>query len=128
MPVMTEDGTLVLGLVRGDDGLLLALYPAGPQALTLKAPGKVKPGDEVTLEIGLKGTDGKAVAGGVPLQVTVTDPSGAESEYSQYALATDGAAKVGFRTAVNDKAGKWKVTARARGGSGEAGAEVTVGP
>lgn len=113
--------------VGPDDGVFLALYPQDPTKLTLKAPGQVKAGEQVGLEIGVKTADGKAVSGGVPVQITVTDPSGAQSEYSQYALATGGMAKVSFRTALNDARGKWKVSVKTLVGTGAAGAEVGVG-
>jgi hypothetical protein len=56
------DGSIAVTL-GPDDGMLLALYPQGPARLTLKAPGKVKPGDEVALEITVRGAEGKALAG-----------------------------------------------------------------
>jgi hypothetical protein len=112
--------------VGPDDGLFLALYPQSPDKLTLRAPATVKPGAEVTLDLTLRTADNKPVTGGVPLQLTVTDPTGAESEYSQYALATKGAAQITFRTALNDRPGKWKVAVKSLVGNATAGAEVTV--
>jgi len=112
--------------VGPDDGLFLALYPQSPDKLTLRAPATVKPGAEVTLDLTLRTADNKPVTGGVPLQLTVTDPTGAESEYSQYALSTKGAAQITFRTALNDRPGKWKVAVKSLVGNATAGAEVTV--
>ena len=119
------DGTIAV-TVGPDDGLFLALYPQSPDKLTLRAPATVKPGAEVTLDLALRTADGKPVTGGVPLQLTVTDPTGAVSEYSQYALATAGAAQVTFRTALNDRPGKWRLAVRSLVGTAAAVAEVTV--
>jgi hypothetical protein len=121
------DGTLEV-TVGPDDGLLLALYPRTPDKLTLQAPALVKAGAEVDLELTLRGADGKPVTGGVPLQLTATDPTGADSEYSQYALATGGKAQVSFRTALNDRPGKWRMALQSLVGAATAAAEVTVAP
>ncbi len=117
------DGSLEV-TVGGDDGLLLALYPREPDKLAVKSPAKAKAGDEVKVAVNLSAADGSHMRGGVPVHLAVIDPKGAESEYSQNALATGGVAEASFRTAVNDRPGKWRV--RAESLVGTAAGETTV--
>ena len=64
----------------------------------------------------------------MPLRVTVTDPNGADSEYSQYLLATAGKAHVSFRTARNDLPGMWQVRVHGLVGNVDAVTRLRLAP
>jgi len=90
-------------------GTILALYPVQPSALHIAVPEAVNRGDKAVLTVSLLDPAGGALPGLQPLRVTVTDPKGADSEYSGYYCAEKGTLSLPFAPALNDEVGAWKL-------------------
>jgi hypothetical protein len=91
-------------------GTLVALYPAPPASLTVTLPETIVRGQTTNAMVHLDDRARKALPGLQPLRVTVTDASGAATEYSDYYCAERGALSLPLRPALNDKPGTWQVT------------------
>jgi len=106
------DELIIQARMRGWQGCLLALYPAAPDAIRVKAPERATRGKgaEVSLEV-LAGD--RILRANFPIEITVVEPDGNENpEYGRSALARGGVHRFAIPFARNDAPGKWTVTAR----------------
>jgi hypothetical protein len=88
------------------DGAIVAVYPNALEKITLESPAVLKRGAMNAIRISVLDSKGKSI-GTQPLQVKLTDPSGAESLYSDYYATRDGTLKLSVVPALNDLSGKW---------------------
>jgi hypothetical protein len=88
------------------DGDIIAVYPNALEKIAIESPAVLKRGAVNTIVISVLDSRGKTL-GTQPLQVKLTDPSGAESLYSDYYATKDGTLKISVTPALNDPAGKW---------------------
>ncbi len=97
------------GMIDPYEPTLLALMEKAAPALRLAAPARVSRGSTAEVAATIAGT----AAARAVLNVEVADPSGkAIDYYSGNLLALNGKASRGIPFAVNDPAGKWRVTVR----------------
>jgi len=92
-------------------GSLVAFYPEAINRVTMKAPATAKPMKEVAVVIQVLGKT-KPSAGVVPVEVTLTDPSGKPSVLSGVLGAKSGTLVFNWTPAVNDLKGRWTVRAQ----------------
>lgn len=106
-------------------GKLVALYPLAPAKIAITTPAVAR-GATANVRIAVQDAAGKTLPGLQPLRVTVTDPAGGATEYSDYHCAENGAFALPFSPALNDAAGRWtvKVDDLTAGLSAEATVEV----
>ena len=90
-------------------GKLLALYPVQPARVAIGAPDRASRGQAGALTVSLSDKAGKPMPGLQPLRLTVTDPQGRDTEYSDYHCAERGRLTVPFTPARNDAPGTWRV-------------------
>jgi hypothetical protein len=72
-------------------------------------PSTASPGVASCIAVDLHDEQDGALPGIQPLRVTVTDPSGAAADISDYYAARQGALRIAFTPALNDPAGKWNI-------------------
>ncbi|MBN1346894.1 MAG: hypothetical protein JXQ73_29655 [Phycisphaerae bacterium] len=90
-------------------GALVAVVPEAIESVKVEGPGRLEPGEPVSLTIRVIGKSGKAVGGVCPLRVEVLDPLGRESEWCRYTTTREGVCSFSFVPAINDAVGTWTV-------------------
>ena len=95
--------------VASADAVFYAILPYRIKNVFVTAPQLVKGGDDVKLSLGVSADHDSALCGHV-FKVRVFDPDGkAVPLYSKNLYGKAGKAEYGFKTALNDKAGNWKI-------------------
>jgi len=93
-------------------GKIIALLPQRLAGIEIRLPGRVAVrGVEFPLQVLISAEGGAPAPGVQPLHVTVTDPQGNRSEFSDYYAAESGVATIGLTPAINDLPGTWVVRA-----------------
>jgi hypothetical protein len=92
-------------------GKIVALYPRQLGGMEIQMAKAVERGATSVIRISMRDDRGAPLSGLQPLEVTITDAEGASSEYSGYYCASDGVLNIDFVAAVNDKPGRWTVSA-----------------
>lgn len=105
-------------------GSLIAFYPEAIERVTVKAPATAKPMSEVTATVQVLGKT-KPIAGVVPMEITLFDPSGKPSILSGVRGTDNGTLTFKWTPAVNDPKGKWTLKV-AELASGKSAATETV--
>jgi len=93
------------------EGKIFVVRPNPIQELAVTAPAEVTRGTQVPISVTVQDVTGRPVSGLMPLQVTITDSQGRESDYSGYYLAREGYAQIALPIARNDSSGDWRVRA-----------------
>jgi hypothetical protein len=93
-------------------GRMFAILPEAIGSLRVKAPDAVEKGNVVDVAVAVAGKRGARLEGLVPLEVTIRNSQGSRHDYSDYAVARNGAAAVRFPIALNEPAGHWSVEVR----------------
>ena len=105
-----KDGSVKFDVQLGSaGGTILAVLPKKLSKLELNVPKKIRAGSESTISIFIKDQNGAFLRGVQPVKVTITDPKGEASEFSDYYSCTNGVLTIDFIAALNDSAGKWAV-------------------
>jgi hypothetical protein len=107
----TESGYELTVNLSEIGGTIIALYPHPLANLQVHAPVEMQRGVKSSLSVCVTDSAGNPLAGLQPVQVTVTDPKGDTTQYSDYYCAENGALTLPFVPAVNDVKGKWTVKA-----------------
>ena len=107
-------------------GRILMFVPAAPARLLLRTAAQVVPrGGAQKIEMTLA-TDSGTMAGAVPVEVTVLEPSGQKHDRSGTALLRSGKHSFTFTIPLNGERGKWQIVARERAGGNTARATFDV--
>jgi hypothetical protein len=110
IPVKDEGGSLYFERKLGPcDGTIIAVYPNPVRSIQAGCPKSIKRGDNDIIIISVSDSEGKRY-GSQPLHVTITDPSGNATDYSDYYATTNGIFSLYINPALNDQAGKWEVS------------------
>ncbi len=112
IPDRASDGRLSLPLELGPcDGRLLLISPKPLLSLHLEAPGEVKRGASVTLNVEVRTTDDQPVPAVIPVRLRITDSNGVEAEGSGFYAAEKGQLSVTLEPAPNEDPGTWQLEA-----------------
>jgi hypothetical protein len=117
--------------LRPGAGKFLAFVEKPLQRIeVLTATSRITAGQSIDLEIRILGSDGGAVRGCFPLEVRVSGDPGADLKGLSRSVSLPSGGRLLLRTALNDPAGKWKlsVTDAISGLSGAAWVDVTAPP
>ncbi len=105
-------GPAIHTTIATGEAKLLACLPYLVKAVNMSAPEKVRPGEPVKLSISLETVE-SAAAGPHVFVLEVFDPAGRKvNYYGGNLVAEKGTAAAGFTTALNDRAGQWRIRAR----------------
>jgi hypothetical protein len=91
------------------DGTIIAVYPDPVINVRVECPEIIRKEDEGMINISVTDSEGKRY-GTQPVKVTVTDPAGNLTAYSDYYATTNGTFRFGVIPAKNDLSGNWKVS------------------
>jgi hypothetical protein len=117
--------------LRPGAGKFLAFVEKPLERIALLAtPSRITAGQAFDLEVRILGSDGTPLRGSFPLEVRVSGDNGAELQGLRRSVSLASGGKIALRTALNDPAGKWKVTVTdaISGLSGKASVDVTAPP
>jgi hypothetical protein len=93
--------------IPASGGVIIAAMPGEVGAPAFELPTEIHcNGEKILLRVILSGG-----AGVIPVQVTISDPSGQENEFSGIYNARDGICDIDFIPALNDHPGEWKICA-----------------
>ena len=93
-------------------GKIIALLPQRLGSVRIHVPKEIRVrGVPVKIHVIVTDANGRPMTGVQPLQVTITDPQGNTSEFSDYHAAENGTLALDFVPALNDRAGTWSVIA-----------------
>ena len=93
-------------------GKIIAICDKEFAAIEIAAPSKIKEtGVPCRIDIRITDSQGNLMPGVWPMSITITDPEGNISEFSDYFAAESGTLSIDFVAAVNDTKGKWKIEA-----------------
>jgi hypothetical protein len=92
-------------------GKIIALYPRKLKSLQIQTAKMIKRGSKSAIRFSLQDTNGVPLSGLQPLEVTITDASGKNNEFSGYYCAKHGVLDIDFVAALNDDSGRWVVSA-----------------
>ncbi|MFH0965898.1 MAG: hypothetical protein V2A58_18015 [Planctomycetota bacterium] len=113
METETDGGWLVWDVALGPgEGRIFAVRPTPIGNVRVEAPTTVEKGNKADVVVTIEDDRGVALAGLLPVQVTIRDSQGDKNDYSDYYLARDGTVRVPIRIARNDPSGAWEVSAR----------------
>ena len=94
-------------------GKIIALLPRKVGRVEIRAPKRIaERGGPIHVAVLIDDDAGNPLAGVQPIELTITDPKGVTSEFSDYHAAKAGSLTVDFVPAVNDLAGTWTIRAR----------------
>jgi len=91
-------------------GTIIALYRARVSKMDISAGEPVKRGSPSSVSITVRDSEGHELPGLQPLSITMTDPKGKTTEYTDYYCAERGRLSLPFAPALNDEAGDWTMT------------------
>ncbi len=94
------------------EGKLIGLYPYEIKKVFVETPKRCLRGNPLSIQVTVGGENNEIVSALLPARISVKDPQGNESEYSDYYAAKDGRLDVSFTPAMNDSLGKWKIEAK----------------
>jgi hypothetical protein len=89
-------------------GTLIGIYPAAVADVSIRLPDRVTRGMKASVRIEVMGMDGSTLKSLLPIRLTLRDPRGKETEYSDSCIAQNGELDIPFSPALNDLKGKWK--------------------
>jgi hypothetical protein len=92
-------------------GKVIALYPRKLGAPAVHTAKIVAPGASSVIRFNMRDDGGAPLAGLQPLDITITDAEGERNEFSGCYCAKDGILDIHFVAALNDKPGRWTVSA-----------------
>jgi len=92
-------------------GKIIGLYPRQLGGVEIQTAKAINRGATSVLQISMRDDSGASPSGLQPLEITITDATGARSEYSGYYCASDGVLNIDFTAARNDEPGRWTVSA-----------------
>jgi hypothetical protein len=103
----TKDGIMIPQVFESNGGRLLLVLEEDIKdvGVTAKNNGKVK--SEVNLDIIVNDAKGKPIDGLIPIDITITTPSGKVLDGSGAACAVDG--KFTYTFVCTEESGKWQV-------------------
>lgn len=129
LPTTFENDHVVVSLkLPPHAGRLLCVYSRELKAITVAPPATCKRGQATSLDVTLTDSGNQPAKGRQLFDVKITDPSGKEHDESGLYRAADGKARVPFRPALNDAAGKWNVEVRERTSGLTTNTSVAVKP
>jgi hypothetical protein len=89
-------------------GTIVAILTQKPEKIDVIVQNKLHFGSN-PIDVLVRDTAGNLLRGVQPLQVTILDPTGAASEFTDYYASIDGRLTIPFVSAKNDAEGKWTV-------------------
>ena len=94
-------------------GKIIALLPRDVAEVEVRTSARIsKRGVAEQIHIAVRDGDGLPAVGVQPVRVTIKDPEGSVSEFSDFHAAESGALAIDFIAAANDVAGRWTVEAQ----------------
>jgi|GEM_PF-926098 len=93
------------------DGTIVAVYPNPIKSVRIECPEIMMKEDPGIITISVLDSQGKRY-GSQPIYITVTDPTGKVTDYSDYYATTNGIFKLEVIPAVNDLSGNWTVSVK----------------
>jgi len=109
--IKNNNGKISLTIAPAE-GKLIGLYPSSISRVSIKTPVNCLRDKTLAVKIAVNAQDNKPVSALLPVKVTIRNPQGKETEYSDYYAAKDGKLNLSFTPAVNDLAGKWRIEAK----------------
>jgi hypothetical protein len=94
------------------DGRVLLVAPQAIAGVRIEGPASVAREKSAEVAIRVVDAQGEPVEAVVPLEVTITDPSSREAEFSGYYAAEGGRLRVQLDMAPNDPFGMWTIAVR----------------
>ena len=110
------------------EGCVLMVTAAAIAGVRIEAPRQAVAGQSIPCGISVVDADGQALNAVVPLQVEISDPAGAEAEWSGFHGARDGRLQLHLAIAPNDRPGLWRIYARELASGRAAAAYFRVEP
>ncbi|REK20018.1 MAG: hypothetical protein DWQ41_27255 [Planctomycetota bacterium] len=109
---MTEaDGVVSFEVELGHlGGTIIALSPQPIESMTLDAPNAMHRDADNRIRVRVVDPSNRTIRGVQPLEITVTDPSGKETEFSHHSCAENGRYEFTLHPALNDPPGRWTIT------------------
>ncbi|HRD05669.1 MAG TPA: hypothetical protein PK942_13195, partial [Verrucomicrobiota bacterium] len=110
------------------EGCVLMVTAAAIAGVRIEAPRQAVAGQSIPCGISVVDADGQPLNAVVPLQVEISDPAGAEAEWSGFHGARDGRLQLHLAIAPNDRPGLWRIYARELASGRAAAAYFRVEP
>ncbi len=92
-------------------GKIIALYPSRIESMAIELPKIIKVGVPSDIRIMLSNSSNHRPLGLQPIEVVITSPTGERNECSDYYCANKGELTINYVPAINDRTGRWRITA-----------------
>ncbi len=109
-----------------NDGRLLLLLPKPIAAVTVSAPAKAAKGETFPLNITVNDGSSAPVKALIPIELEVTDATGAKTDDSFFACAENGKYSGSITIPLNADAGSWKIHVRELASGKSASSSVAI--